>query len=507
MANFDLKLAIRLFCMEVDSLITLQQATISRSGTPVLTNLDWTLKAGECWAIVGDTGAGKTSFLQALAGLLPVRIGRAVYPAHQSSDLSLYQWLRQNVLFVSFKEDSRQFSYAGHFYQQRYHATMGDEAPTVRDFLQYPDTPEARALVQRLGLEPLLELSLLKLSNGQTRKARIGKAFLQQPAILLIDNPFVGLDAAFQQELSEWLGELVNHGLSLVLAAEPNKLPSFVTHVAWLDQGQLRWAGPSREFTPKSLVRATKKRQTPSINGSHVDFTEAFRLQHVTVRYGEKYILQNLNWVVRAGEKWALVGANGAGKSVLLSLLYGDHPQAYANDVRVFGHRRGSHSDGRSESVWDVKRRIGFVSPELHLYFPNHLTARQVVLTGLTDTLVVPRSVPAQAETTLSALFAYFSIDHLQQRAFGSLSAGEQRLTLLIRAFIKHPPLLLLDEPFQALDERSIQLARQLLNLLPASTTLLFVTHDRRELPDCISQVFQLDRAGAASVESTYPAD
>jgi len=485
--------------MELQPLITIQQATVYRSHTPVLTNINWTLRAGECWAVVGNTGAGKTSFLQALAGLLPVRVGQAVYPAQQATGLSLYQWLRQNVLFVSFKEDSRQFSYNGHFYQQRYHATMGDDAPTVRDFLQCPDTPEALALVQRLGLEPLLDVSLLKLSNGQTRKARIGKAFLQQPSVLLIDNPFVGLDASFRQDLSDWLGELVSHGLSLVLVAEPDKVPSFVTHVAWLDQGQLRWAGPCHEFSPTPSVPSTEKPQPPTIGSSPADFTEAFRLQHVTVRYGETCILNNLSWEVRAGEKWALLGANGAGKSVLLSLLYGDHPQAYANDVRVFGHRRGNRSGGRSESIWDVKRRIGFVSPELHLYFPGHLTARQVALTGLTDTLVVPRPISEQAEATLISLFDYFGINHLQDRAFGTLSAGEQRLTLLIRAFVKRPPLLLLDEPFQALDERSIQLARQLLDALPVSATLLFVTHDRRELPDCVSRVFQLSRTGAAS--------
>ncbi|QJW91435.1 ATP-binding cassette domain-containing protein [Spirosoma taeanense] len=466
---------------EQAELIQVTALTVRRSGQIVLKNSTFTLKLGECWAIVGPTGSGKTTLLQALAGQL------AVPPGSVSR--------HKPVAFVSFREESRQFSYSAHFYQQRYHATMSDAddggpVATLRQFLGVSDSPEEAALIRRLGLEPLLDFSFLKLSNGQTRKARIGKALLQNPSILLLDNLFVGLDAAFRADLVDWLGELTALGLTLVLVGDSNNLPPFVTHVLALDEGQMVWAGLKEEYAPRSETQGDIPLPTFQTSPKPADFNEAFRLTDVTIRYGENIILDSINWHVGAGERWALLGQNGAGKSVLLSLLYGDHPQAYATNVCVFDHRRGR---SRGQSIWDVKRRIGFVSPELHLYFPQHLTARQVVLTGLTDTLTVPARVPVEAEADLVQMLHYFGLSHTVNRVFGGLSSGEQRLVLLVRALIKQPPVLILDEPFQALDARSVRLAQRLLDNLPART-ILFVTHDRNELPDSINRTFLLEK-------------
>ncbi|WP_080059082.1 ATP-binding cassette domain-containing protein [Spirosoma aerolatum] len=462
-------------------LITLNGLTVRRSGQPVLTDLTFTLRPGECWAVVGPTGSGKTTFLQTLAGQF-----------HAPPDTLMRQ---ARTEFVSFKEESSRFSYSSYFYQQRYQATMSDEGtdgsysstPTLRDFLQLTNTEESATLVDRLGLSPLLNRSFIKLSNGQTRKARIGKALLKHPSVLLLDSPFVGLDAISRAELTDWLGELMHHGLTLMLVKEPDDIPAFVTHVVVLEKGRIAWSGPKEAYQysppePPSIAPPALQVSAPA-----PDFEEAFRLCDVTVRYGDTIILDHIGWTVRTGERWALFGRNGAGKSVLLSLLYGDHPQAYSNDVRVFGHRRGKSG----ESIWDVKRRIGFISPELHLYFPQNLTARQVALTGLTDTLTPPSQVAAVSEVDLSSLFAYFGLTQLLHRSFGTLSAGEQRLILLIRAFLKNAPVLLLDEPFQAIDHSHVQLARQLIDSF-TNKTILFVTHDQSELPGSINQVFSI---------------
>ena len=465
-------------------LISLTNFIARRSGNPVLTNITFTLRQHECWAIVGPTGSGKTTLLQALAGQFPAPPG------------SISR--RASAEFVSFKEESSRFSYSGYFYQQRYQATMGDNPegeepayhsiPTVRNYLQFTESPENNALVKRLGLEPLLDRSFLKLSNGQTRKARIGKALLRHPTILLLDNPYVGLDKTFRAELTAWLGELIHHGLTLVLVTEFDDIPSFVTHVMALNQGEIQWQGETNEYIPKPQNVTESIVPILQTKPKLPDFSEAFRLRNVTVRYGDTVILNDINWAIQAGERWALLGQNGAGKSILLSLLYGDHPQAYANDVRVFGYRRGKSG----ESIWDVKRRIGFVSPELHLYFPQHLSVRQVALTGLTDTLTPPRNVTPETEADLSQLLAYFELTDTQNRSFGTLSAGEQRLVLLVRALLKNPPVLLLDEPFQVIDARHIELARRLIASL-TNKTILFVTHNQRELPDTINQIFDLN--------------
>ena len=465
-------------------LISLNKFTLKRSGQFIVHDSTFDLNSGECWAVVGPTGSGKTTFLQALAGRLPAPPGTLLR--------------RVPTEFVSFKEESSRFSYASYFYQQRYQATMSDapegndaaykSIPSLRDFLQLTDFPGSAALIERLGLTPLLSRSFIKLSNGQTRKARIGKALLQHPSVLLLDNPFVGLDVNFRVELTHWLGELMNHGLTLVLVTEPDAIPSFSTHVAVMEKGKLSWAGPKENYTPERQPEtASPVPPVLQTNPQPIDFTEAFRLQSVTVRYGDTVILNGIDWVVRAGERWALLGPNGSGKSVLLSLLYGDHPQAYANHVSVFGYRRGKSG----KSIWDVKRRIGFVSPELHLYFPQHLSVRQVALSGLTDTLTPLNRVSPETETDLANLFAYFGLADLTNRSFGTLSAGEQRLILLVRSFLKNSPVLLLDEPFQAIDSHHIELACQLIDSF-VGKTILFVTHNRNELPQSINQVFVL---------------
>lgn len=463
---------------ETTVLVDLKRTTIKRDNQEILRDISVQICSGQCWAIVGPIGSGKTTLLQALAGQIPLPAGKLTRNAA--------------VAFVSFREESRQFSYGTYFYQQRYQATMSDDAPLLRTYLQIPESSAAVALVDEFGLAPLLDLSLLKLSNGQTRKARIVKALLQEPPLLLLDNPFVGLDTASRDDLTTWLSKLIRRGSGLVLVSDPENIPSFITHVLNLTEGL--WAGPRAAYTApvcQPEARPLPLIQTPA---KSADFSEVFQLQNVTVCYGQQLILDNLSWTVRAGERWALVGPNGVGKSVLLSLLYGDHPQAYANDVRVFGHRRGKGG----ESIWDVKRRIGFVSPELHLYFPQHLTAREVILTGLTDTMAVPRAVSAVTETDLAGLAHYFTIDTLLSRPFRTLSTGEQRLVLLIRALIKNPPVLLVDEPFQALDSQTIQLARKLFDSL-ATTSMLFITHDRAELPESVKNRLELHKGGEAT--------
>ena len=461
------------------ALISLNNLTLQYTGQKLLHDIAFQLRSGECWAVTGPTGSGKTIFLQTLAGQF------ALPPGTWSS--------QQRAAFVSFKEESRQFSYSGHFYQQRYQATMSDDAPTLHDFLGFTDSLENRALVERLGLTPLLNTSLLKLSNGQTRKARIGHALLRHPAILLLDNPFVGLDAAFRAELTNWLGELTKYGLTLMLVADPADIPPFATHVVALNGGRIQWMGAKGNYRPEPSIAMASLLPILQTPAQAADFTEAFQLRDVTVRYGDTVILNRINWTVRSGERWALLGPNGAGKSVLLSMLYGDHPQAYANDVRVFGYRRGR----AGESIWDVKRRIGFVSPELHLYFPQHLSARQVALTGLTDTMNPPKRTRPETEADLHQLLDYFDIADVSDRPFGSLSAGEQRLVLLVRALLKNPPVLLLDEPFQAIDTRRIGLARQLLERY-TDKTMLFITHDPNELPAHINQTFVLSTGRTA---------
>ena len=212
-------------------------------------------------------------------------------------------------------------------------------------------------------------------------------------------------------------------------------------------------------------------------------------LRDVTVTHSGHTILDHMSWSVRAGERWAVLGPNGSGKSTLLSLLCGDHPQAYSNDVRLFGRKRGS-----GETIWDVKRNVGLLSPEFHLYFTEPLTAARAAATGFFDTLADQPTTPEQ-DARVRELFAAFGITQLAGRTFTRLSTGEQRLVLLARALVKRPPLLILDEPFQGMDAASTARCRAWLETeLGEDQTLLFVTHEPTELPRNVSRTLRLDR-------------
>jgi molybdate transport system ATP-binding protein len=266
------------------------------------------------------------------------------------------------------------------------------------------------------------------------------------------------------------------------MATDP---PSCITHRLHLEEGTATYAGavsdylasstqqPTAEVLPDDIVRHFKATTLAT------DFKEVLRLEEVSVAYGNKVVLDQLNWVVRAGEKWVVTGTNGSGKSTLLSLIYADHPQAYANKIQLFGIRKG-----RGESIWDIKRRIGFTSPELHAFFDGSLTARDVLLSGLNDTFQPPKKISPDQESILQALLHFSGMEAAATRLFRQFSTGEQRMLLLLRALIKAPPVLLLDEPFQGLDAATIERCRQLLSaVLTPERTLIFISHFRAEVP------------------------
>jgi molybdate transport system ATP-binding protein len=461
-------------------LIAFENATVvRRGGAAVFRGLNWSVRRGETWAIVGPIASGKTTLAEAVRGLHRLETGAAVRPT-------------KGVEFVSFREESWRFSYGRHFYQQRFNFIEPRDDLTLGAFLgtDAADEEEIRGAAQRLGLGACLPLSMIKLSNGQMRRARIAKALLSRPQLLILDEPFMGLDADGRRDVADLLGALLAHGVGLLLVTQPNAVPGWVTHVLELERNAVRWSGPLSAYRPHSPA---PEPPLPPVSQAVTD--PIVELRNVTVSYGGRPALRDVTWTVRRGERWAVLGPNGSGKTTLLSLLCGDHPQAYANDVRLFGRQRGS-----GDSIWDIKHRVGFLSPELHLYFTEPLRAAEVAATGFHDVLAYRPTTPEQ-DATVAGLFAHFGIADLAARPFAELSTGEQRLVLLARALVKGPPLLILDEPFQGLDAAAVGRARDLLDRLRPDQALLFVTHVPEEIPRSVSRRLRLD-AGRA-VETT----
>lgn len=484
-------------CKPMNSdLVVMTDATFVRPGGVVsLRGVNWAVRGGEVWAVTGPTGSGKTTLVEAVLGLHRVASGRVEWPildrVREAGRPA--EWPGDVIRRVSFREDSRLFSYRGHYYQQRFEFGDEPDVPTVRHFLAAGTgaTPaEIETTAARLGVAGLLDLSLMKLSNGQTRRARLARALLAKPELLILDDPFVGLDVAGRADLVELLGGLVREGQHLILVCRPDQMPEWVTNI--FDLSPEGWAsgvrGTTSKIPPSLNYRPSTLLHTSDPSPPRAEVTDYVSLRHVTVRHGGRTILDDVSWTVRPGERWLLLGPNGSGKTTLLSLLCGDHPQAFAEDVRLFGKRRGT-----GETIWDVKHNVGLISPEFHLYFTEPLSAARAVATGFSDTLA-DRPTTAAQDARVRDLLTAVGILPLADRSFATLSTGEQRLVLLARALVKSPPLVILDEPFQGLDLPHIARLRDWLAAsLRPDQALIFVTHDENEKPEGVTHTLRLE--------------
>jgi len=493
-------------------LLAFAHCTVRYLGRVLFADLSLRIEDGQHWAIVGPSGAGKSTLLAALAGRYVVA-GEATYPLLSAAPVGapdpFFSW-RKRVALVGSQAAFRASDNQGQlYYQQRYNAAAAEEVPTVREYLRAIPAPAGPAawpyerVIETLRLSHLQDERLIKLSNGETKRLRLAAALLRQPRLLLLDAPLVGLDAATRAWFDEFLTLVAASGITIVLATAPGEVPALVTHVLFLEQQRVVQAGPKKEVM-STLVPAPINHPLLDLDelralsaptaGAPAAYRTLVRLRGVTIRYGEKVVLDNLSWTVRPGERWALTGPNGAGKSTLLNLLNGDNPQAYGKDITLFDRRRGT-----GESIWDIKQKLGYVSPELLQYFPGQLSAQQVVETGFGDTLVPTATTQRErAARWLRVLGLAASAD----QPLRQLPASQQRLVLVARALVKSPPLLLLDEPGQGLDAEQLAHFRAVLDGLCQATdvAVVYVSHYAHELPASLTRALRLD-AGVGSIE------
>ncbi len=249
----------------------------------------------------------------------------------------------------------------------------------------------------------------------------------------------------------------------------------------------------SQAPTPSQVLDASKAEAIRNLpyNNKEYHTHEVAKLNHVSIRYGSRTILKELDWTVLNGERWALSGQNGAGKSTLLSLICADNPQSYACDITLFGIPRGS-----GESIWDIKKHIGYVSPEMHRAYQKDIPAIRIVASGLKDSVGLYAKPSAEEYETCRFWLNIFGLEGKENTTFLKLSSGEQRLVLLARAFVKDPELLILDEPLHGLDNNNRMLVKNVIDtfMQRKNKTLIMVTHYEEELPTCIDHRIKLIR-------------
>lgn len=485
----------------MNPIVEIKDLTAGIGLTPILRDINWTCHPGEHWLITGPMASGKTTFCKVLSG--DTRTFRGYCHIDFLRDQFDLQKRRQLIKLVSFTDTGKLFSSvnAVHYYQQRYNTFDSDGHMTVKDYLHDGGldlhSMDHQELLELFELNPLLDTERIKLSSGQTRKLILCKAFLEPPRILILDNLHIGLDDSSRKRINAFIDKLSSQlPITIILAGHFRSVPGCITHELCLEKGKLIEAKPFRKEEKKTVALHLKNDeqnalvQLQEIEGDQENesFSEVIRFEDVAVKYPSKTVMEHVNWTVRAGEKWVLFGQNGSGKSTLLSLMYGDHPQAYGHPVYLFEKKRGT-----GESIWDIKKKIGFTSPELHAYFSENLTAREVVLTGLWDAFTVKKPDPT-AEKRLEHFFTYFGLSSIVDETYVKLSTGQQRLLFLIRAFIKKSPVYLLDEPYQGLDEQSRLRASHLLEaLIGKNDTLIFISHFEDEIPASVEHRLELN--------------
>jgi molybdate transport system ATP-binding protein len=497
-----------------NTLLELAGVSLRINSRLVFRNTNWTFGRNQNWALVGSNGSGKTLLARSIAGELPVARGEIRFGFRAPSNsipedlIALVSFEQQKALVGDSPPAVRWFS------------VEQDEAPRVKQFLSQDSVEEVnpfevrirtaksarrfarlqRRILALLEINSLLNRPLPSLSNGEMRKILLARALLTRPRLLILDDAFAGLDSQFRRHLKSILEKLMAQDAIHLLLISPglDDLPRGITHMLFVHNCRVIAHGPWRTVMrdprfckiigpvktasrPRALslfkIRPRQRQQS------------LVEMENVSVKYDHRVILSGINWTIRRGESWALIGPNGSGKSTLLSLISGDNPQAYANSIRLFGRMRGS-----GESVWELKRRIGWISSELHLHFPESQTCLETVISGFHETIGCRNTASSPRRKIARQLLRQLGILELSKASFGSISAGLQRTVLLARALVKSPDLLLLDEPCQGLDrlhrDAFLKILESILGCSEA--TMVYVTHVREEVPKGIHRILQL---------------
>ncbi len=491
-------------------ILSINHAVLKLGVTTVFANLNFQVNKGENWALVGKSGSGKSALLQVIAGKFHLSAGSIRYHFHEEflqknphPDASLT--FHKLISLVESRHHFRNLSNTGDFYyQQRYNSSDSEDALTVEEYLaliksalENPYWTLEKAL-RTLHLEELRDEQLIKLSNGETKRLLIAAALLKNPVILMLDNPLAGLDVQTRAEFNGIITEIVRSGITVIIATSPSEIPASITHVAVLRNGTIAEQIPAGQFDAKAFTEIAKdktdQKQLANLLNTKTDapvYDWVIKMDNIHIKYGDKQVLKDVNWHIRQGERWALLGPNGAGKSTLLSLINADNPQAYANNIILFDRKRGT-----GESIWDIKSKTGFVSPELFQYFPTDNSCLQVIESGYYDTMGLFRpSDPKKSAIALQWMRA-LEIDKYARQLLKNIPASAQRLCLLARALIKNPTLLIFDEPCQGMDAHQQQHFKAIVDIICelSNVTLIYVTHYQHEIPDSVDRVLRLDK-------------
>jgi len=446
------------------------------SGTSRLTISDWAISQGQSWGVFSTEGDIGSALGCLLCGELTIESGKLELSDGRIAQVSLVE--QQRLLEEEIAKDDTDF------------LDKIDKGSTVYSLIneKSSDTKLTEQLLRDLDLEHLRESGFRVLSTGETRRVMLARALATEPDLIVLDNPFTGLDVAHRRALARYLALRQQTTQMLITFNREEDIPEWIERIALFNHGALENTMNKDEWENHpvvSQIKAQSQQQSEEMIAliqRHQHSTHfanpVFEIKDGRVEYTEKTIFTGLNWRINNGQHWQVKGPNGCGKSTLLGLIFGDHPQCYSNDIQIFGNQRGS-----GESIWEIKKHIGMVSSALHLQYRVSCSALEVILSGFYDSIGLYQQ-PTKKEIQLAQ--EWLAILHMSEyvkTSFRELEYGQQRLLLIARAIVKQPALLILDEPYQGLDYLGRRLVKNTLELIAREnlSQLLYVSHYQQD--------------------------
>lgn len=536
------------------ALINIKNSRIENSREVVVPCFSWEMKSGEAWLVIGPNGGGKADFLNALSAQNSLKIcqnnAESVYENVFSDSVEIVSLERAAHLIQEERENDESDYVEGGvdigrtgrvFIAESLYGPVKKNMPLPQEIKRLEALPE----IKLCGIEKILDRGLKYMSTGEIRRTLLARALVSKKKLLILSDPFAGLDIQSRTILLDFFNTIVNRQLKenssaecphIILGMERwHEIPDAITHVLEFSDKKITFCGPRAEYEKIVAEREEKSKlsqndlknelkeqiagaaagsefvnyggdvpsqnapQTATNSGSSANSEPStdenpevlIKMTNVNVGWGDNHVLQNLSWQLNKGEHWLIQGPNGSGKTTFLELITGDNMQVFANDVWLFGAKRGS-----GESIWDIKKQLGIVSYRLHVEYRmlGGTSLLNVIISGFRDSIGLYGGATDMEISAAKKWLALGGFAGRENENFGSLSYGEQRAILIIRATVKSPKVLILDEPCHGLDQ---QFRSKVLNLLEIigeqnTTTMLHVTHDPSEVLSCEHHVLEL---------------
>lgn len=499
--------------------IALKNCAIRNETNTYMQALSWEMKKDENWLITGPNGGGKTTIADALAGNLEI------VPFDDGLYANIFAG---TTVLVSFEAAAALIEEERRRDDSDYMEGGVDPGRTPRKLLSevFPGTLTNHPAIALCGIEAILDRGLKYLSTGEIRRTLLCRALISNPGLIILDEPFGGLDVSSKDMLSALIEKMLTGNADngrtdipafcssriLLVMDRVNFIPNGITHVLELAGKQVSFSGNKGEYQARQESQkktdADKQAEEQSelskgflnaqAQGSltlpdtiHTQEETLVQMNGVTVAWSDHVVLDNLSWTLRKGEHWLIRGPNGSGKTTFLELITGDNPQVFRNDVWIFGRKRGT-----GETIWELKEKMGIVSYRLHVEYRalGSLSLETVILSGLHDSIGLYQQCGEQEKDLAQKWLALAGLEGRANEQFRDLSYGEQRAILIARAAIKCPPLLILDEPCHGLDDTYRERILQILQIIAetGTSTLLHVTHDPSEVLPCEKNILEL---------------